>query len=141
MSFGTERASNLLANNISAAYHIATKTNIIVSTSNNEEENVPIFVSIDSVYHFFNHSCVRTTTRIWYGDFVVAKNLIPIKKNQQIFGNHGFYFHGSPRAVRQQKLYDLYNFVCGCEACANHWPIVCVDKPPPYMTTSRNMIS
>ncbi|XP_044005426.1 SET and MYND domain-containing protein 4-like [Aphidius gifuensis] len=86
-----------LMNVLSKLTYIADTNSHQSSSVNADGKNVPIFVSIEPVFHFFNHSCVPTMTKIWHEnlensfleydetDFIDTSNALRLEKKIESF--------------------------------------------------------
>jgi len=48
--------------------------------------------------------------------------MYPIQKGEQLLDNYGSHYAIAPRAMRRQKLFKQYFFICDCIPCQEDWP-------------------
>ncbi|XP_034230717.1 uncharacterized protein LOC117639272 [Thrips palmi] len=83
-----------------------------------------IGVAVYPTVALFNHDCYPAVTRYFRGRDIVVTAVRPLAAGDVVAENYGPIFTKRSLAQRQRTLNSRYWFRCGCNACAEDWPLM-----------------
>ncbi|XP_068236219.1 SET and MYND domain-containing protein 4-like [Palaemon carinicauda] len=93
-----------------------------IKCNNEEMEKVDIGSGIFPSLCLFNHSCHSNCEPYVFGRTQVVRASRPISSGSEVTVSYIRGFYVKSKEERQKSLWNVYQFMCNCQACEENWP-------------------